>query len=452
MKETLELPYYEVNIDGLIGPSHNYGGLGTGNLPAQKNKYLISHPRQAALQGLQKMRFIHSLGLKQALFPPHERPSMEAMWKNGLKGNEKKILSSFHGKKIESILPYCSASAMWTANAATVSPTADTGDMFVHITPANLASNKHRCIETSQTERFLHSMFYDKRVFKFHPALPNNKIFFDEGAANHMRLCPRHRATGIEIFIYGKSILDPNGLRSKRFEARQSQEACEETIRRHKLSLDRVVLAQQNPEAIDKGVFHNDVIATANGHVLLCHEKAFVNTENVLKDVKQKYKHLNKKDPHIILIADEDLTVDEAVRSYFFNCQIVTLADGSMEVVFPVECEENKIKDLIYKVILRGPIKKAHFIDLTQSMRNGGGPACLRLRVVLSELELNAAHPGYLLDKEKFEKIEIWIKRHYREKLTLKDLCDYNLLKESRQALDELTQILDIGSVYPFQK
>src|SRR5262249_41246840 len=97
------------------------------------------------------------------------------------------------------------------------------------------------------------------------------------------------------------------------------------------------------------------------------------------------------------------------------------------------------------------PIKSIHYLDLHESMANGGGPACLRLRIVLTESELKSINPHVILSDFLYEKLVQWIEKHFRETLNPKDLADPDLLKESRQALDELTQILRIGSVYSFQ-
>ena len=84
-------------------------------------------------------------------------------------------------------------------------------------------------------------------------------------------------------------------------------------------------------------------------------------------------------------------------------------------------------------------------------MQNGGGPACLRLRVALKEHELLAINPHTQITNNKFIELNQWVDKHYRDELSIADLADPNLLNESQTALDELTQILQLGSVYPFQ-
>jgi succinylarginine dihydrolase len=85
-------------------------------------------------------------------------------------------------------------------------------------------------------------------------------------------------------------------------------------------------------------------------------------------------------------------------------------------------------------------------------MQNGGGPACLRLRVVLTDEALRAAHQPVFLTDALVQQLARWIERHYRETLGADELADPQLLAESRAALDELTTILKLGSLYAFQQ
>ncbi len=90
--------------------------------------------------------------------------------------------------------------------------------------------------------------------------------------------------------------------------------------------------------------------------------------------------------------------------------------------------------------------------DLKQSMKNGGGPACLRLRVALTDAERAAVRANVFLDDSLAASLEQWIREHYRDRLAPSDLADPLLLDESRRALDRLSQLLQLGSVYPFQR
>ena len=63
-----------------------------------------------------------------------------------------------------------------------------------------------------------------------------------------------------------------------------------------------------------------------------------------------------------------------------------------------------------------------------------------------------AANPAQRLDAALHERLEGWARRHYRDRLAPADLADPQLLNESRAALDELTGILGLGSIYDFQR
>ncbi|HWU15518.1 MAG TPA: N-succinylarginine dihydrolase, partial [Caulobacter sp.] len=50
-------------------------------------------------------------------------------------------------------------------------------------------------------------------------------------------------------------------------------------------------------------------------------------------------------------------------------------------------------------------------------------------------------------------RLNAWAERRYRDRLAPADLADPSLIVESREALDELTAILDLGGdFYPFQR
>ncbi len=178
----------EVNFDGIVGPTHNYAGLSPGNLASQKHINQPSNPRQAALQGLAKMKMLADMGIPQAVLPPHEPPDMNALRRAGFSGSDAQVLEKAAKEKPQLLAACSSASAMWTANAATVSPSADSADGRVHFTPANLFTLFHRSIEAQTTAQILRAIFADPSVFVHHPPLPSSSDYADEGAANHMRL------------------------------------------------------------------------------------------------------------------------------------------------------------------------------------------------------------------------------------------------------------------------
>lgn len=445
---------YEVNFDGLVGPTHNYAGLAYGNLASTSHGLTVSNPKAAVKQGLDKMKLMADLGVKQAILPPHERPNVRALRDLGFRGADSQIIQHA-GREAPDILAACySASAMWAANAATVSPSADTSDGKVHFTPANLISFFHRSIESPFTAKVLEAIFHDERVFVHHTALPAATQFSDEGAANHSRLCRDYGDPGIELFVYGRTAFERRVRHPVAFPARQTLEASSAIARLHALNPANTLFAQQNPDVIDAGVFHSDVISVGSQNVLFYHSQAFAEPILVRDQLERAFFKCCGVEPVLIEVTADRVSVSEAIQSYLFNSQLVTLSDGAMGLVSPLECAENEriagfLEDLVEE---DNPISTVTIVDIRQSMKNGGGPACLRLRVVLNERELALAHEGVFLTDERLDELKKWADRHYRDKLHPSDLVDPQLMYESRAALDELTRILDLGSIYDFQK
>ncbi len=343
---------------------------------------------------------------------------------------------------------------MWTANAATVSASADTMDNKVHFTTANLVSNLHRHQESDFSNKLLRTLFSNSDYFIHHPVLPKSMITSDEGAANHNRLCQSHAHQGISLFVYGKKALRTARPypEPKIYPARQTKEASEAIARNHLLDPNQVIFACQNANAIDQGVFHNDVISVANESVILVHAEAFHNQEEILNTLRERAEFPLT----IIELSEEQLSVKDAVDTYLFNSQLLSLPDQKgMILIAPSECQNNLNVKTCIELLLAdsaNPINEVYYLDLKQSMRNGGGPACLRLRVPLNERELSAMHQGVLVNDQLLDSLDQWILKHYRTELQVKDLADPLLLTESLRALDELTQILKLSSIYPFQK
>ncbi|MDG9882616.1 N-succinylarginine dihydrolase [Pseudomonas sp. GD04058] len=443
---------FEVNFDGLVGPTHNYGGLSYGNVASQSNSQQGSNPREAARQGLAKMKALADMGFKQGVLAPQERPDVAALRRLGFSGNDAEVIQRAAKDAMPLLVASCSASSMWVANAATVSPSADTADGRVHFTAANLNCKYHRSIEHPTTSRVLGAMFANQQYFAHHAALPAVAQFGDEGAANHTRFCRAYGEPGVEFFVFGRSAFDTRYPAPQKYPARQTLEASQAVARLHGLSDDGVVYAQQNPAVIDQGVFHNDVIAVGNGEVLFYHEDAFLETERVLAELKDKLARRGGSFK-AICVPRAQVTVEDAVRSYLFNSQLLSRDDGSMLLVVPEECRNNERVWAYLNSLTRqgGAISEVRVFDLKQSMQNGGGPACLRLRVALNETELAAVNPGVIMTAPLYDTLTQWVDRHYRDRLVENDLADPQLLVECRTALDELTHILKLGSVYPFQ-
>lgn len=450
----------EANFDGIVGPTHNYAGLSPGNVASAANRGAVSRPREAALQGLAKAAALARLGLAQGWIPPQERPHLPTLRALGFSGSDDVVLATAARDAPHLLARASSASSMWTANAATVTPSADSGDGRVHLTVANLRAMPHRAIEAPQTARTLRAIFADEARFAVHDALPATdeggalSAFGDEGAANHTRLTSSDAAggevPGVHLFVFGM-LADGSGRRPTRHPARQTLEAGRAIAARHGIPGGKCVHAQQHPAAIDLGVFHNDVIAVGNGRVLLVHELALLDQHRVLDDLRAAV------GPEFlpIVVAESEVSVADAVRTYLFNSQLVTLPGGTMALVLPTECEGHPgIARLVERMVADPacPVKSAIFLDVRESMRNGGGPACLRLRVPLTEAELAAVTPGCLWSPARHEALERWVRHHYREELRPGDLADPRLLREGRDALDALTRLLGIGPVYEFQR
>jgi succinylarginine dihydrolase len=439
----------EYNFDGLVGPSHNYAGLSFGNIASASNIKSVANPKQAALQGLAKMRALAARGFAQALLPPQPRPNFRLLRSVGFGGSDADVLARAYREAPAILACTWSASPMWTANAATVSPSADTADGRVHFTAANLNNKLHRSYEHAQTVRTLRAIFHDEKHFAVHDALPSTPAFGDEGAANHTRLCAAHGAPGVEMFVYGRVEFASDAPVPQRFPARQTREASEAIARLHGLQQPRTVYAQQDPATIDQGVFHNDVIAVGNGNVLFYHQHAFIDETATLAALRHALAGV-QAELRPLRVAAADVSMADAVASYLFNSQLLSKPNGRMALVVPQECRENPAtaRYLENLIAAGGPIDELISFDLRQSMRNGGGPACLRLRVVLTEAEATAMHQGVLLTEALHAQLVAWVEKHYRDRLAPSDLADPALAIETRTALDELATILQLPDLY----
>jgi succinylarginine dihydrolase len=438
----------EVQFDGLVGPSHNYAGLSPGNLASDRHRGVVSRPRAAALQGLQKMRLVHGLGVPQAVLPPHERPLLSVLHRWGFRGDDAQILADAWGHDGHLVRVASSASAMWTANAATVAPSCDAADGRVHLVVANLLTMPHRALEPEATLRILRAIFRDPAHFVVHDPLPGGYLMTDEGAANHTRLFGSGGA--VHLFAWGRrgSTADVDGPRTH--VARQTELASRAVARLLRVDAARALFPRQHPAGIDAGGFHTDVLAVGTGSVLLLHEQAFVAHEALVAELGK----LVGPEFSAILARESELPASEAVECYPFNSQLLQLPDGSMTLIAPAESRESGACRRYFERVTGsgGPVRSVHYVDLRQSMQNGGGPACLRLRVPLTATERASLNARVLVDAPLLDRLETWVSRHYRERIKPEDLRDPALHRESMAALDELTGILNLGSVYEFQR
>ena len=411
----------EINFDGIIGPSHNYAGLSLGNIASASNAGDTSYPRAAALQGLGKMRHNLALGLTQGFLLPLPRPNAAFLAALGADGSEDRRL----------LAAAWSASAMWTANAATVSPAPDSADGRCHLTAANLVTMPHRSQEWPDTVRQLRLAFADTAHFAVHDVVP--ACFGDEGAANHMRMGTSHDAPGIEIFVYGKS--------GGPFPARQHEQASRAVARLHGLDPARVLFVEQNPEAIAAGAFHNDVVAVANERVLFTHEQAFADPDGTYAAIRARL-----PEAEIVVVPAAAVSLADAIKSYLFNAQLLTLPAGEMGLVIPLEAWEHpRVRAWLDGMLAsNGPIRRVLPVDVRQSMANGGGPACLRLRVVADPATVD---PRFLLDEAKLARIEAVVAAHWPETIRPEQLGDPTLACQVIAARHELLKVLNLGEL-----
>lgn len=431
----------EVNFDGLIGPSHNYGGMSDGNLASKTNAGDISNPREAALQGLEKMRMLVRAGFVQGVLPPLDRPNFGFLVDTGFNGDEQDIIQAVAKTAPKLLKTAYSASSMWTANAATVSPSIDTIDARLSFTSANLSSMLHRSVEHPETSASLASIFDNGDHFSVHAALPMHADFADEGAANHVRLCSEHGAQGVELFVYGREA----GERVSGFPARQTRLASESIARSHGLRPEKTVFARQSERAIDAGAFHNDVVSVGTLDTLFFHEHAFENTAETLADIRVASEGLFELKS--VMVPEAEVPLQDAIRSYLFNSQLLKWpGEDRLVLLAPMETEETDSTREFCKRMVEGngPIGRVHYVDVRQSMRNGGGPACLRLRVVMTPEERAACHQGVFLDEKIIDALQDVVRQTYRDQLQASDLADPAFANECRIAREGLLRVLDL--------
>jgi succinylarginine dihydrolase len=412
----------EINFDGIIGPSHNYAGLSFGNLASAKNAGQVSQPRAAALQGLDKMRANLALGLAQGIFVPLGRPNRTWLADLG---------TTFEQSEPPLAAAAMSASAMWAANAATVSPAPDTKDGRTHLTVANLRTMPHRSHEWPGTLAQVRIAFGDDRHFAVHDPVP--PAFGDEGAANHMRLTSRHGEPGLELFVYG--------VTGGAYPARQHLQASKAIARLHGLDPERTLFVEQSEAAIAAGAFHNDVVAVANENVLFAHELAFADPGQVVAFCEQRLSGFE-----LVEVAAAEVPIEDAITSYLFNAQLVTPPDGEMTLVVPTEARETPT---VWSWIERhisgnGPIRRVQVVDVRQSMANGGGPACLRLRVVADPQTVD---PRFLVDDSKLDRLSEVVRRTWPVEIDNADLQNPTLAREVEAARNALLEALDLAEL-----
>lgn len=443
----------EINFDGLVGPSHHYGGLGLGNLASIEHKGATSHPRAAALQGLDKMRTIAMLAdpdrMRQAILAPQPRPLIAWLESLGFQGTIQEKLAAAADCSPTILSAAWSVASMWTANAATVTPATDTLDGHTHITVSNLTSTLHRSLEAVQTYKDLRGLFRTVENIQVHEPLTGGWSMRDEGAANHMRFSSPTSEHGFHVFVHEPTVISSSArdLACSRFPARQSQLASQIIAQRHRLPESSYSLTSQHPESIDAGAFHNDVVATSHENLLLCHELAFQEGEAAIEAIATAFSAYTGSNLEVHCIRASQLSLGEAVSSYLFNSQIIPLRSGGRGIICPAQCQENKkVADWLKQNAGEHRLfRQAEFIDLRESMANGGGPACLRLRVSLPRETLAKLPRQCWWTPEKDEVLREIITREYPETLSSRDLLDPDIARATLECVSRLRQVLGWG-------
>ncbi|MEM6749301.1 MAG: N-succinylarginine dihydrolase [Planctomycetota bacterium] len=445
----------EANVDGLVGPTHHYANTAPGNRASEAGRGDASNPRAALRQGLAKARTLAEMGLPQAVLPPNPRPNLGLLRSLGFSGSLEQVIEAAHRHAPHLLGAATSSAFMWTANAATVAPSADTPDGRLRLSPANLASALHRWQEHEHTTQGLRAIFGDTDHFEVLDALPTARDTTDEGAANHTRFCAAPAGPGVHHFVYGADLANPDAPRARRYHARQTRAASEAIARRHGLNPARCVFHQQSPAAIDAGVFHHDVIGVGGRDTLLLHQDALLDQDRALDELRAAVDRELGVTLRVGVADRETLPLDEAVRTYLFNSQLVSPpGDARPTLVCPTECAASPgCAATIAQWIDRGLIADARYVDVRQSMRNGGGPACLRLRVELTPEEQAAVAPGVWLTASLYERLIEWAERFYPESVAPSDLADPRLARNALDAIDELTRhVLGLGDVFSYPR
>ena len=277
----------EYQFDGLVGPTHNYAGLSRGNVASAAHVGETSNPRAAARQGLAKMKFVRDLGVRQAVLPPHDRPHLATLRKLGFAGSDD---SDRRGGAAGRPLPPAgvssSASAMWTANAATVAPSRDAADGKVHLTPANLQQMFHRAIEPATTARILRAIFpaSSGRFVGARSASPaGRQLRRRRGGATTPAFATSKGAIHLS-FAWGRRAwgdVDGAAALSRAPDARSKPGP---RARLHALDPARCQLPAPGGRRAGstRGQFHTDVLAVGNERFFMLHELAFVDGKDAL--------------------------------------------------------------------------------------------------------------------------------------------------------------------------
>ncbi|EMI22049.1 Succinylarginine dihydrolase [Rhodopirellula maiorica SM1] len=430
----------EIQVDRLVGPTHHFGGLGVGNVASLSHAGNVSNPASAAIQGLDKMRLVASFGVPQFILPPQPRPDVAFLKQVGFQIADGESLNQVAQQTPSVLSAAMSCSAMWTANAATVSPAIDNRFNVPSMTVANLDASLHRAIEAKATRQELQGLFPQANVL---PPLPGGAAMRDEGAANHMRFGSDQNQAGIHLFVYGDGEPEPN-----HFWPRQSRLACQTLAIGQGLDPENTFFVKQHPDAIDAGAFHNDVVAASHHDLLIHHERAFCDPDSVIKQMADRYEQLFRRPLRRIVVSETDLPLADAVRTYLFNSQLIspqvdTENAAAPVLICPLQVQQHdQARTVVESWIGESkPFSDVRYVDLIQSMAGGGGPACLRLRIPLTPAELAQCNPRHRWTEELDDRLRQTIREFYPSEVSPMDLASAELISQSQQAHAEIAKL-----------
>lgn len=433
----------EVNLDSLIGLGHHFGGLSPGNLASTTHKNELSNPQAAALQGLEKAWLLQTITSRQLLLPPLLRPHESLLQTAGFIGSYESAMARALEVEPDLVSAIWSSSFVWTANLGIFTPSCDSASGKSHLTLANLCTNLHRSLESG--ERFESLQKWLSGAINVHAPLPSSLSLADEGAANHTRFFSlTNPECGLHHFVYGLSPEGtPHSQKTSIYPARQSLRAAQWIARRHELIENHVMYTQQNPNVIDQGVFHNDVICTGHGSFLLCHEQAFVHGMNEVDLLRRRFQELTGDALCVELVSSQQLSVELAVKTYLFNSQLVLTPQGPV-IIAALECERHpQTYTLLQDLKQRWSLAGLYFVDLTQSMHNGGGPACLRLRLPMKPSQYQKLSAFHLTPK-RYQQLKTLIEKDYPTQLTKSMLIDKSYRDHAVAVQEKILQIFGL--------
>lgn len=375
----------QVFIDCMPGPTSHFGGHSIGNIASMTSKNMPSNPKKAAIEWLDKVSLVQSLGAKQIVLPPHRRP----------------LIHHANHPRLENL----SSGFIWMANAGHFIPATDTTLHAHQFIPANMKSGHHR-----KNEHRFHAYWIKQILKNINHHIHSPLRACDEGAANAIRLWKNNQSIFILVHGHPKTA----------FPSRQSKDSFNEL--QSLVKLKNLIILQQKSKAIDHGVFHNDVISFGFKNVLFCHEHSFEDQKNQLYQLNQLFLNTTKSKLHIIQINEQDLPLTECIDTYLFNSQVI-LINNKITLLSPKAAKRNeKSFKIIQEWIANDYIHDVKFIDINSSLMNGGGPACLRLCIYLLDSEIHAIPRQFWLTSKKINELKQIIETKYPSSLDLSDI------------------------------